>query len=208
VSYPVRYAVDYEPRQSRLAALFRILLALPHFIVVGVLQYAAALVALVAWFAILFTGRHPHALFRFQIGYLRWYARAQSYASFLTGRYPPFGFGSSEDGYPVRFEIEEPARLSRPTTFFRWLLIIPAVVVWYLVGIVGAVVWVIAWVVTVVLGRLPQGTHDVLEFVLRYSLRFQAYSLLVTDRFPWFQPEDGVPPAAEPTPPGSLGVPA
>lgn len=207
MSYPVRYAVDYEPRQSRLAALFRILLALPHFVVIGVLQVVSAVIALIAWFAIVFTGRHPHGMFRFQVGYLRWYARAQSYASFLTGRYPPFAFGSSADGYPVRLEIDEPSRLSRLTTFFRLLLLIPAAAVSYLVGIVGAVVWVVAWIVTVVLGRLPQGMHDVLEFVTRYSIRYQAYSLLVTDRFPWFQPEDGVPPA-EPVPPGSLSVPA
>jgi hypothetical protein len=196
VSYPVRFSVDYGPKQGRLGAFFRWILALPHLIVVGLLQYVAAIIAIIAWFAILFTGRYPRGLFEFQAGYLRWYARTNAYIYYLTGRYPPFGFGSSADGYAVRLEVDSAGRLSRLSTFFRAFLMIPAFVVLYLVLIVGVVVGLISWIVVTVLGRLPQGLHDVNELVVRYGNRVHAYQLLITDRFPWFQPEDGVPPAA------------
>ena len=65
-------------------------LALPHAIVLAVLAIAAVFVIVVAWFAILLTGRYPRALFDFVVGVGRWSLRVQAYALLLvTDRYPP-----------------------------------------------------------------------------------------------------------------------
>ena len=67
------------------------LLAIPHYIVLAFLNIGAFVLVIVAWFAILFTGRYPRAIFDYVEGVLRWHNRVAGYAFVLiTDRYPPF----------------------------------------------------------------------------------------------------------------------
>lgn len=89
-AYPVRLEVDYPPRVARWRPLLNWLLAIPVFIgvfVVGIIAYVAVIVA---WFAILFTGRYPQGLFNAVTVALRWTARATLFSYWLTEAYPPF----------------------------------------------------------------------------------------------------------------------
>ena len=71
--------------------LVKWLLAIPHYVALAVLGIAAILVVVVAWVAILLTGRYPRPLFDFVVGVLRWGLRVSAYAVLLTtDRYPPF----------------------------------------------------------------------------------------------------------------------
>jgi hypothetical protein len=71
--------------------LVKWLLALPHYLVLAFLSVAAWLGVIVAWFAILFTGRYPAGIFEFVVGVFRWWLRVAAYAFLLTtDRYPPF----------------------------------------------------------------------------------------------------------------------
>jgi hypothetical protein len=66
-------------------------LAIPHYIVLFFLWIALLVVVIIAWFAILFTGRYPRGMFDFVQGVIRWGARVVAYAFVLvTDRYPPF----------------------------------------------------------------------------------------------------------------------
>jgi len=66
-------------------------LAIPHYFVLCFLGLAALVCVIVAWFAILFTGRYPRGLFEFVVGVFRWWLRVAAYAFLLTtDRYPPF----------------------------------------------------------------------------------------------------------------------
>jgi Domain of unknown function (DUF4389) len=80
------------PRElNRWLPLVKWLLAIPHVIVLGLLALAACVCVIVAWFAILFTGRYPRPLFDFVVGVFRWWLRVAAYALLLTtDRYPPF----------------------------------------------------------------------------------------------------------------------
>jgi hypothetical protein len=86
IDYP-----DVERDLSRWLPLVKWLLAIPHYIVLVVLALVALLAIVVAWFAILFTGRYPRPLFDFVVGVGRWSLRVEAYAFLLvTDRYPPF----------------------------------------------------------------------------------------------------------------------
>jgi len=66
-------------------------LAIPHYVVLIFLGIAAVVSVIIAWFAILFTGRYPRSLFDFVVGVLRWGNRVAAYAFLMvTDRYPPF----------------------------------------------------------------------------------------------------------------------
>jgi len=76
---------------NRWLPLVKWFLAIPHIIVLCFLGIAALVCMVIAWFAILFTGRYPRGLFDFVVGFLRWALRVEAYACLLTtDRYPPF----------------------------------------------------------------------------------------------------------------------
>ncbi len=86
VPYP-----DVARELNRWMPLVKWLLAIPHIVILVLLAIAAVFCAIVAWFAILFTGRYPRGLFDFVVGVLRWWLRVAAYAFLLTtDRYPPF----------------------------------------------------------------------------------------------------------------------
>lgn len=82
---------DAARELNRWLPLVKWILAIPHYIVLFVLWIAAIVVVIIAWFAILFTGRYPRGLFDFVEGVIRWGVRVIAYAFLLvTDRYPPF----------------------------------------------------------------------------------------------------------------------
>jgi hypothetical protein len=90
----VHLDIDYPDAAhdlSRWLPLVKWLLAIPHYIVLFFLYFAVFVVVVIAWFAILFTGRYPRGLFDFVEGVVRWHNRVVGYAFLLvTDRYPPF----------------------------------------------------------------------------------------------------------------------
>jgi hypothetical protein len=85
--------VDFEPKlegRNRLTTFFRIILVIPHAVILVFLGIAAFFAWLVGFFAVLFTARWPESLRRFVIGYMRWELRVNAYWLLLTDEYPPF----------------------------------------------------------------------------------------------------------------------
>jgi len=111
--YPVSVEGELDPGLSRWLWLVKWLLAIPHYIVLFFLWIAYLVLTIVAFFAILFTGRYPRGIFNFNVGVLRWHWRVAYYTYNVLGtdRYPPFSLERRD--YPATLEVEYPERLSR-----------------------------------------------------------------------------------------------
>jgi Domain of unknown function (DUF4389) len=163
-------------------------LVLPHLVAAFAIGIAATVVAALAWWAILVTGRYPRALFRFAAGALRYSIRVGCYWMLVSDRFPSFNVWEAGDD-PVQLEVDEPGRLSRLTTLLRLPLALPAVTILYFLGLFSTMLSFAAWWTILVRGRLPSGMFEVMALAHRYHARVTAYVWLLTDAYPWFQEE-------------------
>jgi hypothetical protein len=179
------YSAPHVARHSRLTTFFRALLAIPHWVVLALWGFVAYFAVILAWFAIVLTGRYPSGLYAFNAGFLRYSARVSAYILLLSDPYPPFGGAGT--AYPVELEIGPPkASYSRLSAFLRvFPLIVVSVIQWVLLIVLYVAVFV-AWVVIVITGRLPKGLHDAIAFCASYVARSSVYACLLSESFPGF----------------------
>jgi Domain of unknown function (DUF4389) len=187
VSYPVTFEADYVERRSRLTTFFRLLLAIPVWIVLYVFALIACVAVVIAWFAIVLTGNYPSGLYKFVADYVRFQTRVLAYVALLADPYPPFS-GAPDDAYPVRMEFAGPLdHYSRLKTLLRIIIAIPVVILRYVMGLLLEIGSVAAWVVIVITGKMPKGLHDLMVLANSYTARSDAYLLLLTETYPPFQ---------------------
>jgi hypothetical protein len=88
--------------------------------------------------------------------------------------------------YPVTLNVEYPKRLSRLTTFFRGIMVIPQYIVLFFIEIAALVVLFISWWAILFIGRYPRWAFDFVAGYLRWATRVSGYWLLLTDKYPPF----------------------
>jgi uncharacterized protein DUF4389 len=207
VPYPVSVAIEPQlAGRNRLTTAFRLILAIPHLILVGgvglglaitnqgrnatslsgetgLLGGAAWILAIVSWVTIVIGGEHINAIRRFTRFYLRWRVRSLAYTMLLEDRYPPFGDGP----YPATLTvIDPPGRRNRLTVGFRIILAIPQLIVLFFLMFAWWVTAVVAWLLILITGTYPQGLYTFGVGALQWLVRVEAYVLLLTDEYPPF----------------------
>jgi hypothetical protein len=211
--YPLRVEGQLDEPLSRWRWLVKWVLVIPHVIALVFLWIAFVVLTVVAFFAILFTGRYPRAIFDFNVGVLRWTWRVvfYSYNALATDRYPPFTLADVPD-YPARLQVEYPQQLSRGLALVKWwLLALPH----YLIvgvfaggalaginaagnhggwssggGLIGLMVF-IAGVILLFTSHYPRSIFDFIMGMNRWVYRVIAYAALMTDDYPPFRLDMG-----------------
>jgi hypothetical protein len=204
-----------DERHSRWLWLFKMITAIPHFVVLIALWVTFMVLTLVAGGAVLVTGRYPRALFDLNVGILRWNWRVGFYgwAALGTDRYPPFRLSATD--YPATLDVSYPERLSRGRVLVKWLLAVPHLIV---VGLIAAdillypiaalndlagdmrflggysvlnLLVVIAGFFLLITGRYPASLFEFLMGVNRWMHRVLIYVAFMTDEYPPFRLDAG-----------------
>jgi hypothetical protein len=179
----VTVLIDRAEKRSRLTTFFRLLLAIPVWIVLYVYAIFAAIAVVASWFALLITGRYPASLYGFLAGFVRFYIRFYGYLLLAVDAYPPFG-GAENPDYPLHVSIpERQDRYSRLLVLLRILYVIPLTIFVYVLVVVLEILSVIAWLVIVIAGRLPGFIASYQQFALGWLARFESLVLLLTERY-------------------------
>ena len=203
--YPV--LVTLEPsltNRNRLTTAFRLILAIPHLILVGGMGFRVAssgdnrttiggeggllgavafFLAIVSWFTLVIAGRHIMGIRQFTSFYLRWRVRALAYFMLLEDVYPPFG----DAPYPASIEVADPVSpRDRVAVGLRILLAIPHIFVLFFVLLAWGLTTIAAWFIILFTGNYPQGLYEFGVGALRWRLRVETYMLLMVDEYPPF----------------------
>ncbi len=197
-TYPVTLIGELTAPPARGWWLIKWLLGIPHYIILVFLWIAFIIVWIIAFFAILFTGRFPRGLFDFNVGVIRWSWRVgfYSYQALGTDKYPPFSL-KSED-YPADLQVEYPEKLSKGLALVKWwLLAIPHyIIVAFFQGFSGEergwpgltfVLAIIAGFALLFTGKYPESIFKLVIGLNRWSYRVCAYVALMTDQYPPFR---------------------
>jgi hypothetical protein len=103
--------------------------------------------------------------------------------------------------YPIQLNVDRPEKLSRLTSFFRIIMVIPQMVVMYFLAIAAGVILFLSWWAILFTGRIPRSFFDYLAWYMRWSIRVSGYLYLLTDKYPPFSGQPSTPmtpPAASP----------
>ena len=187
--YPLGADVASLPTVERWRPLVNWLLVIPHTIWLGLLTLGSWFVAIVSWFAIVFTGRMPETWSDYQVGVLRYQWRINCYLYAWTDIYPSFTpvAGHIDPGdYPAVLYSARAVERNRLTVFLRAIMAIPHLIALSFVGIVAGIVFVVAWFAVLITGRWPEGMRDFAVGYLRWQMRYSAYVFLVCDEYPPF----------------------
>jgi hypothetical protein len=208
--YPVTYEADFNPTPSRGTTFFRLLLAIPWFVVAIVWGILYSITHIIAWIAVIILGRYPGGLYRFNSGVIRFGTRISAFVYLQTDEWPPFGLGD-DPSYPIRVNIppEPPERQSRLKALFRPILVLPVLLVLsYGTAFILLAASFVAWLTIVFRGYLPEAINNMMTFCHGFSARVLGYYAILSDDYPPIGLEAAKPSDAPPAPPAPPPAPA
>ncbi len=186
-SYPLTFDVEYPQELSRWLIFVKIILAIPHLVILYALRVAWQVITFIAIFAILFTKKYPKELFDFAVNYLRWNANVSSYIALMRDEYPPFTWEPGK--YPVTYDVEYPAELSRWMPLVKWLLALPHYIILIFLYLGAVIAVLVAWFAILFTKKYPEGLFKFVVGVRRWNARVSAYVTLLRDEYPPFSME-------------------
>jgi len=200
--YPVTLDIDYSDKSDRLTTAFRIILIIPIFIILGLMTgyeninensantvkwgvTAGGIIVIPTLLMILFRQKYPKWWFSFNVELTKFIMRVGAYFFLLRDEYP-----STDEEQAVHINIPYPDvknDLVNWMPLVKWFLAIPHVIVLCFLWIGAIIAVILAWFAIIFTGVHPKGIHDYIVGVMRWTLRVEAYALLLTtDEYPPF----------------------
>ena len=184
--YPVNLKIDYSEISNKPSAFIRLVLVIPIIIVVALISSYAEALSLAVGLLILFKEKYPKWWFDWNVDITKFTYRIVAYGLLTRDEYP-----STDDDQAVKVDIPYPdveKDLNRWMPLFKWILVIPHIIVLIFIFIAVVFCTFFAWFAILLTGRYPKGIFDFEEGFLRWSLRVNAYVfLLTTDQYPPFR---------------------
>lgn len=184
--YPVEVDAQLLPEYSRFMPLIKWLILIPHYVVLFFLGIGAAIVALIAFFATLFTARYPEGMWNYMYGVHRWAMRVMAYHMLITDKYPPFTLQETPDD-TIQLRAEYPERVSRWRPLFAWIIVIPYAIVASLIFLVAQICSIFAFFTIIFTKKIPEGLFNVIRNGFTWNLRSGFYSYWMSTEYPPFE---------------------
>lgn len=186
----ITHQESYSRSELLLRGIFGVLyIVLPHIFLLFFFSLWGTILSLVAFIAIIFTGRYPESMFEYQVNLLRWNLRLTARTSNLADDYPAFGLDGTDEH--TSLEVSYPERIGRGLTIVRLLfgafyVILPHGFILYFRILWGAILSIYAFFSVLFTAKFPKGAHDFLVGTIRWQYRVSLYMGNMTDTYPPF----------------------
>ncbi len=200
--YPVTLDIDYSDKSDRLTAFFRLILVIPILIILGLVSgwesvdeertravkwgvESGGILLIPTLLMILFCQKYPKWWYNFSVELIKFGTRVGAYVFLLRDDYP-----STDEEQAVHINIPYPDvknDLVNWMPLVKWFLAIPHIIVLCFLWIGAIIAVILAWFAILFTGTHPTGIFDYIVGVMRWTLRVEAYAIiLTTDEYPPF----------------------
>ena len=190
----MRVVVKHQETYSRGELLLRTLFGafyifIPHFFVLFFVSIWGSILAFIAFWAILFTGRYPQSMFEFQLGLYKWQLRLNTRAVNVSDGYPAFGVKGTDPYSDII--LPYPEKVSRGLLLLRlffgvFYVYIPHLFILYFRAIFVSILQFFAWWIVLFTGKYPEDLHNWVVGQYRWAMRVNLYMSYMTDKYPAF----------------------
>lgn len=193
MNFSVTHQDSYSRGELLLRAFFGIIyIYIPHLFILLFLSMWGAILTVISWWIILFTGSYPESFFEYQVKLIKWSTRLNLRMYNVADGYPAFGLDAEDDAFEL--DIPYPENLSRGTLLLKTFLgaiyvLIPHGFVLYFRTIWGMILSFLAFWSVLFTGSYPKSWFDFQVGTLRWSLRLTLYMKYMSDEYPPFTGE-------------------
>ena len=197
--YPATLTIDYPEKANRLTVFFRVIMAIPIMIILGLLSYQGftndqfpnesywvGILVVPTLLMIVFRRKYPKWWFDWNVQLTKFSFRVVSYLLLLRNEYP-----STDEEQAVIVQIQYPnvkEDLNRWFPLIKWLFVFPHIIVLCFIMMGVLLSTILAWLIILISGKYPRKIFEFVVGALRWILRVQAYALLlITDQYPPFR---------------------
>ena len=197
--YPATLTIDYPEKANRLTVFFRLIMAIPIMIILGLLSYQGftndqfpnesywvGILVVPTLLMIVFRRKYPKWWFDWNVQLTKFSFRVVSYLLLLRHEYP-----STDEEQAVIVQIQYPnveKDLNRWLPLIKWLFVFPHMIVLCFIMMGVLLSTILAWLIILISGKYPRKIFEFVVGALRWILRVQAYALLlITDQYPPFR---------------------